>query len=395
MTDFNKIAEKAALYQEDMWEFIRNIVSIDSGEDNPEGIAEVAKLTARQLEKAGFAAETALSAGPVNLIARRPAPGRPQVLIIGHMDTVFPRGTAAARPFHIKDGMAYGPGVMDMKSGIGITVCTLRALHECGFDGADITVLLAGDEENNHTYSEARSLLARYAAGKDAVFNMEPGRENGEIVCARKGVWRPLIKVKGIAAHSGNDYEKGASAILELARKTADIFALTDLEAGTTYNVGVVCGGTLPNIMAENASAKLDIRFTTVSEAEKAREKLRALCSHNYDERTRTELAEESPGDYMPPFEATEAGLRLCRFVQKQHESLGFGRLEAVSVGGSSDAAYTTIAGAPTVCAMGPQSAGAHSGSEFAVVASCLPRCLLLASCIVNIGEFVSKKNKL
>lgn len=392
MQNMQKITEKITSGQEEMWNFIEKIVSIDSGEDCPEGVEKVARLAAQQLEAAGFATELIRSAGPVNLLARRPAPGKPRVLIIGHMDTVFPKGTAAARPFHIEDGKAYGPGVMDMKSGIGIAACTLRALHECGFGGADLTVFLVGDEENNHIHSDARRLLGQYAEGKDAVFNMEPGRENGEIVYGRKGVWRPLIKVKGIASHSGNDYEKGASAVLELARKTVDIFALTDLQAGTTYNVGVVEGGTLPNIMAEKASAKLDIRFTAVSEAEKAKEKLSALCARNYDPRTETALIEEADSDYMPPFEATEEGLRLCRFVQQQHENLGLGELKAIFVGGSSDAAYTTIAGAPSVCSMGPQSAGAHSSNEFAVVSSYLPRCLLLAACIVNIGEFINGK---
>lgn len=138
---------------------------------------------------------------------------------------------------------------------------------------------------------------------------MELGREHGEIVYGRKGVWRPLVRFKGIPAHSGNDYEKGASAILKLARKTVDMFGITDLAAGTTCNVGVIQGGSVPNIMAENASARLDIRFKTVAELEKARARLTEICSHNYDERTSTDIIESGPSDCMPPFEKTDGGL--------------------------------------------------------------------------------------
>lgn len=388
MTSEQAIHSKIAAYQKDMWQFIEKIVNIDSGADAPEGIAAVAHFIGEVLEPLGFTVEYSQNPGPItNFVARRPAPGKPAVLIMGHMDTVFPKGTAAARPFRLENGIAYGPGVMDMKSGIGISVFTVKAMLETGFNGADITFLFAGDEEPNHPYSNAAELFTEHAKGKTAAFNMEPGREHGEIVYGRKGVWRPLIKVKGIPAHSGNDYEKGASAILELAKKTIDMFGITDLAAGTTCNVGVVQGGSVPNIMAENASARLDIRFKTVAELEKARARLTEICAHNYDERTRTEIIESGPSDCMPPFEKTDGGMKLCRFIQEQHKRLGYGELEAIYVGGSSDAAYTTIAGTPTVCSMGPQSVGAHTNNEYAYVASYEPRCHLLAACLLHIGE--------
>lgn len=276
---------------------------------------------------------------------------------------------------------------MDMKSGIGIGIFTIKALLECGFDGADLTLLFVGDEEVSHPNSNALELFAQEAQGKVAAFNMEPGREQGEIVYGRKGVWRPLVKVKGIPAHAGNDYTKGASAVLELAKKTIDMFELTDLEKGTTVNVGVVYGGRLANVMAEDASAKLDVRFKTQEEYERIQKELQEICAHNYEERTKACLEGKAPGDYFPPFERTDDGMKLCRFVQEQHERLGYGELKALYVGGCSDAAYTTLAGTPTVCSMGPQSVGAHTNNEYAFVASYQPRCELLAACLLHIDE--------
>lgn len=376
--------------QADMWRFIEEIVNVDSGYDCLEGIDQVAHIVGDTLEKIGFTVEYLTKQGPTQVLARRPRPGKPKVMIMGHTDTVFGKGTVAQRPFKIVAGKAYGPGVMDMKSGIGIGVYTIKSLLEAGFDDADITFLFAGDEEINHPESDAVENFKRYGQGMDAVFNMEPGREQGEVVIARKGLWRPVIKIKGIAAHSGNNYYIGASAILEMARKTVDLFAMSDKSTGTTCNVGVISGGTLANIVAGSAECKIDVRFEKVAEAEKAMQKVREICMHSYDERTTTELVDRGAADYMPPFEKTEGGMRLLAFLQKEAAALGQKPLVGIHVGGSSDACYTTMVGSPTVCAMGPQSVGPHSDNEFAYVEAYVPRCQLLAMAILHLREFIT-----
>ncbi|MCH4158034.1 MAG: M20 family metallopeptidase [Acidaminococcaceae bacterium] len=382
-----QVLEKVAAAQPEMWQFIEKIVNTDSGYDCPEGVAQVAHTIGSVLEPLGFKVEYHESKGPVQLVATRPRPGKPAVLIMGHMDTVFAKGAAAERPFKIVDGLAYGPGVIDMKSGIGISVYTVKSLLACGCDDVDITFLFAGDEEVNHPDSDAVAMFKKYGRGKTAVFNMEPGREQGQVVYGRKGLWRPVVEVTGIAAHSGNNHAKGASAVLELAHKTIDLFNITDYPSGTTCNVGVFQGGTLPNIMADHAIGKLDVRFKTLAQAEQAQAKVRAICAHNYDARTSTKIIDRGAADYMPPFEVTDGGMKLFHYLQKLSRELGHAPLEGQYVGGSSDACYTTMVGAPTVCGMGPQSEGPHTPTEHSWVASYLPRCELLALALLRLHE--------
>ena len=382
-----QVLAKVAASQQEMWQFIEKIVNTDSGYDCPEGVEKVARTIGAVLEPLGFTVEYHRSGGPVQLVATRPRPGKPAVLIMGHMDTVFAKGAAAERPFKIVDGLAYGPGVIDMKSGIGISVYTVKALLDCGFDDADITFLFAGDEEVNHPDSDAVDQFKKYGRGKAAAFNMEPGRENGQVVYGRKGLWRPIVEVTGIAAHSGNNHAKGASAILELAHKTIDMFGITDYASGTTCNVGVFNGGTLPNIMADKAVGKLDVRFKTLDQAAKAKEKIYAICKHDYDTRTSTKIIDRGAADYMPPFEVTDGGMRLFHYLQRLAADLGHAPLEGQYVGGSSDACYTTMVGTPTVCGMGPRSEGPHTVTEHAWVESYQPRCELLALALLHLKE--------
>lgn len=156
-----------------------------------------------------------------------------------------------------------------MKAGIAISLYTVKALLDNGWDDTDLTLFFCGDEEPAHPLTDAVEWFKKEGLGKDAVFNMEPGRADGSVVIGRKGVIRPVLTVKGIAAHAGNEPEKGASAVLELCHKTIALHALTDLEVGTTYNVGVFNGGSLANIVADRAEARVDIRFKTAEEAEK------------------------------------------------------------------------------------------------------------------------------
>lgn len=381
-----KIFAKLDAYQEKMWEFIAKIVNIDSRYDSPEGIRKIANCVGDVLEPLGFTIEYHTSDGPLQLIAAKSRPDLPQVLIIGHMDTVFAKGTSAQRPFEKKEGKVFGPGVMDMKSGIGISVYTVKAMLECGFDNIGLTFLLSGDEEIGHSQSDAIDILKKYARGKKAVFNMEPGRENGAVVYGRKGMWTPVIEVNGIAAHSGNNPEKGASAILELARKTIDLCKLNNCEAGTTCNVGVFQGGSMANIVADKAIAKLDIRFKTLAEADRIKKEVQSICACNYDERTSTKLIDRGVIDYTPPYEITEKSMCLCKYLQNLYAALGYGQLDLQYVGGSSDASFTSTL-APTICGMGPAAVGAHTSNEYAFVDSCLPRCQLLAAAIMHIQE--------
>ncbi len=308
-------------------------------------------------------------------------------MLCGHTDTVLINGEAAKRPFRIEDGIAYGPGVLDMKAGIAVLVYSVKALLESGWDKTDLTIFIVGDEETNHPDSNAVANFKRIAQGKDACFNFELGRANGSVVIGRKGRWAPELRIQGIAAHAGNEPEKGASAITELCKKIADLANVNDYASGTSCNVGVISGGTLANVVAEYAEAKIDIRYTTMAEAAKAVEQVKAIAAQNYDARTTTELVEAGAHVYTPPFETTAAVQKLYRFVKAQAKRLGQAELGAMIVGGSADSNYINAEGVPTICSMGPAGVGPHSNNEYVFVKSFVERTQLTAMAIMHLDE--------
>lgn len=376
-TVLNAITEKEASAIE-MWE---KLVNIDSGIDNPAGIRQVAYSIGERLQGLGFAISYLEYPGKcTHLIARKQGATDKAIMISGHMDTVFPKGTASDRPFTIKDGVAYGPGVLDMKGGIAAALIALEALYESGWNDKSITVFFCGDEETGHPETNAVDCFYNEAKGKLAVFNMESGRPDGAVVIGRKGGIKPEFKVKGRTAHAGNEPEKGANALLELIYKMADVQKITNHEVGTTVNIGVVRGGIADNVVPDEASAKIDIRFTQVKEAEKILQSLREIAAKNYVPGTETVLI----GDKIVfmPMETNQASKALFELVKAQGEVLEIPEIQGVVMGASSDACWTTIAGAPTICSMGPRGGLNHTEREYAVVEGLIERAKLLALCI-------------
>jgi len=376
-TVLNAITDKKASAIE-MWE---KLVNIDSGIDNPVGIQQVAYSIGEKLQELGFAISYLEYPGKcTHLIARKQGATDKAIMISGHMDTVFPQGTAKGRPFTIKDGNAYGPGVLDMKGGITAALIALEALYENGWNEKNITVFFCGDEETGHPETNAVDCFYQEAKGKIAVFNMESGRPDGAVVIGRKGGIKPEFKVKGRTAHAGNEPEKGANALLELIYKMADVQAITNHEVGTTVNVGVVRGGIADNVVPDEAFAKIDIRFTKVKEAENILQSLRDIAAKTYVSGTETVLT----GDKIVfmPMETSQDSMSLFKLVQAQGRKLGISDIQGVVMGASSDACWTTIAGAPTICSMGPRGGLNHTEREYAVVEGLIERAKLLALCI-------------
>ena len=362
-------------------QFLEKLVNIDSSIDNPDGIEQVAHIVGEKLRKLDFSVSYIEYPGKcTHLLAHKKGATDKAIMISGHMDTVFPKGTAADRPFTIKDGKAYGPGVLDMKGGITAALLALEALNENGWNEKSITVYFCGDEETGHPETNAVDYFYREAKGKVAVFNMESGRPDGAVVIGRKGGIKPEFKIKGRTAHAGNEPEKGANALLELVYKMVDVQKITNHTVGTTVNVGVIRGGIADNIVPDEAFAKIDIRVAKVEEAEKILQSLRDIAAKTYIAGTETVLT----GDkivYMP-MEKNQAGLALFELVQTQGRKLGIPEIQGVVVGASSDACWTTIAGAPTVCSMGPRGGLNHTEREYIVVAGLIERAKLLALCI-------------
>src|SRR5215467_6159788 len=232
---------------------LRSIVDIDSGSYTPDGIAAVADYLEPRIAALGATVERVDGGalGP-SLVARFSGSGQGQMLLIGHMDTVFPAGEVAERPFRVADGRAYGPGVLDMKSGLLVALYALQLLHEAGETPfATLTFILNSDEEIGSPAS--RELIRAGAQSADVALVLEPTADVERLTVARKGVGMYRLVIEGVSAHAGVEPTKGRSAILELAHKIVAVHALNGSLDGLTLNVGVVAGGERPNVVADHA----------------------------------------------------------------------------------------------------------------------------------------------
>lgn len=301
-----------------------------------------------------------------NLVRGEWGEGEEQILVLAHFDTVFAQGTLKERPFRIAGGKAYGPGIFDMKGGLVQGLYALNALQALGIKiGKQVVFLFNADEEIGSPYS--REIIEAEARKSKYVLVLECSAPNGAAKTMRKGVGRFKLKVTGHAVHSGVDYEKGISAIEEMARQTIFLHSLTDMATGTTVNVGTVRGGTVSNVVAAEAEAEIDLRIGSMAEADKVVPQIMGLKPH-----LAGATVSVTGGLNRPPLERTadvEKMYLLAKGLTSKY--LGF-ELGEASTGGGSDGNFTAKI-APTLDGLGAVGDGAHSAEEFIIVDE-LPR---------------------
>jgi len=304
--------------------------------------------------------------------------GDSQILLLGHFDTVWPVGTIARMPLVHAEGRLHGPGVFDMKAGIGIAMLAARALVETGAPLARrIVMLWTTDEEVGSATS--RAALEDEARRSDAVLVLEPSLPGGAVKTARKGCGEYHVRVRGVAAHAGVDPAKGASAIHELADQIVRIRQLQDPARGVTVNVGQISGGTRPNVVAEQARAIVDVRVPAIADAERIDAALRALTP--VDPRTSIEV---TGGIDRPPLERSDRVVRLYRLASEVAVELGL-TLDEGSTGGGSDGNLTAAVGVSTLDGLGAIGDGAHALHEHVEVEPLADRAALVAGLIAAI----------
>jgi glutamate carboxypeptidase len=296
------------------------------------------------------------------------------------MDTVFDDGTAAARPFRVEADRAFGPGVSDMKGGLLAGLFATAVLQGAGFDAFDrISYVCNPDEEIGSPFSGP--VIGELAARHDAAFVLECARSNGAIVSARKGVTDYVIRVIGRAAHAGGEPSRGRSAVLEAAHKAIAISALMGRWPGVTCNVGVLRGGTRPNVVPEEAVLEVDLRSPELATLEEAEREVERICA----EHTIPDVAVELRHDgWHRPMEKTAASQGLVDLAVEVAGELGF-EVEDVATGGASDGNTTSAAGCPTLDGLGPIGGGAHAVDEWLDLASVVPRIALLAGIMTRL----------
>ena len=301
---------------------------------------------------------------------------RGQILALGHSDTVWPAGTLASMPFRQKEGRLWGPGVLDMKSGIAFFIYAMRILRDLDVPVARKVVMQINSDEEVGSES-SRALTERNARRSQAVLVLEPASGlDGRLKTARKGVGDYTVTVRGKAAHSGLDFTAGASAILELARQIEKIAGFTDLKRGITVNPGIIRGGTRVNVVAAEAAAEVDMRVVRAKDAAGLDRKFRAL--RPVDRRCTVEVA---GGMNRPPLERSPAVVQLFRKAQALAREMGVD-LDESAVGGGSDGNFTGALGIPTLDGLGAVGEGAHAVNESILVDRIADRTALLAKLV-------------
>ena len=305
--------------------------------------------------------------------------GKGQVLLLGHFDTVWPVGSLETMPVREVDGRLHGPGIFDMKSGIAISMLAMRALNELDLAGsASVVMLWTTDEEIGSGTS--RALIEHEARRSSAVFVLEPSLPGGAVKTRRKGVGEYEILVHGVAAHAGLDPGKGASAIHELARQILALEALQDLDRGVTVNAGTISGGSRTNVVADRASARVDVRVATMADAARLDAAIRALRPAHPAVRL-----EISGGVDRPPLERSADVVRLYQRAAAVAAMLGRDLAEGAA-GGGSDGNFTAALGVPTLDGLGPQGDGAHARHEHVLIEDLTWRAAFLAGLIAVSG---------
>jgi glutamate carboxypeptidase len=368
-------------------EDLEALVNTDCGSYTKAGVDTVGRWTGEFLEELGASVENrpdpAGRLGDTVVATFRGRPAGPRVLLIGHLDTVFDEGTAAARPFAIEDGIARGPGVTDMKSGL---LAGLYAIHALGETLGELpferlTFVANPDEEIGSPVSTPH--IRELAREADLCFVLECARANGDIVSARKGTVDLEIVVHGVAAHAGVEPEKGRSAILEAARLTRDLHGLNGRWEGVTVNVGVVEGGTRPNVVAERCRLEVDVRATRAADQDTAEGTIRELAAGTQVPDTWVEVNWKIG---HRPMEKLERSARLVDHAVALAGRLGF-ELSDTATGGASDANTTSGMGIPTLDGLGPIGGLDHSPREYLEVDSIVPRTTLLAALLLAVAR--------
>ncbi|MGO9920568.1 MAG: M20 family metallopeptidase [Isosphaeraceae bacterium] len=318
--------------------------------------------------------------GGDHILARFPGPpAKRPALVLGHFDTVWPKGTIKRMPFRVEaGGRAYGPGIFDMKAGIAAFTSALPVLMSSKSPNRrPIWSLLTSDEEIGSPTS--RGLIEDLARQCAYVLVLEPPLADGGLKTSRKGVGRFRLEIEGKAAHAGVAPTQGRSAIIELAHQILAIQQLQDLGAGTTINIGVVTGGTTANVVPASASAEIDVRVVSAGEAARMSSALLAVSPLTPEVRLTM-----SGGFTRPPMERTPAVAALFEQARQIGRVLGLELTEG-STGGGSDGNFTAALGVPTLDGLGVRGGGAHADDEHIVIDSLPERAALLAALLLQL----------
>ncbi|MBQ6183451.1 MAG: M20/M25/M40 family metallo-hydrolase [Clostridia bacterium] len=378
---FSQIDSLAGGYKE----FLKEICSIESKSEDKEGVDAVCTAVCEKARALGFGVKRRRieNAGDVASITYENGGKLPPVCISAHMDTVFAKGEFGYPPVKEEDGRLKGPGVIDCKGGIAVGMLVLESLKRAGYSERPVKLILQSDEEVESVNSgmETIRFMLEESAGASAFFNCEC-REEGKLTTGRKGIIRLYLEVKGRAAHAG-DYFEGRSAIREAAYKIIEL-EQKSVKDGITYNCGVIEGGTALNVVPDICRVYIDVRIRSTAEYDYAMSVLEEVASHVCVEGTVCRVVKISD---RKPMERTEANVKLFEHINAVAQKYGFGEMKEFYSNGGSDAAYTTLAGIPTVDDIGPIGDNYHTKDEWCDISSIAGSAKLIAASICEMRK--------
>ena len=383
--------------REPLLDTLRELVSIESGSGDAEGLRRIAAVIAQRLRALGGEVELVAHDDPYvmvdtpeeigrSVVGRFRGRGQGRILLLAHMDTVYQRGQLAEQPFRVSDGRAYGLGIADDKSGVALILHTLALLQAAGFDDYElITVLINGDEEVSSAGS--RYLITKLGAEHDAVFSCEGGSAADRLALTTAGIGAVLLEVTGRASHAGGAPEQGRNALYELAHQMLQMRDLSDAEAGIKLNWTLASGGSARNVIPARARATADFRVLRVAAYDEVERLVRERVGNQLIPDTTVEVSFERR---RPPLEVSEASRSLAAHAQSVYRELGRPlRVTERAAGGGTDAAFAALeTAAPVIEGFGPVGYGAHSDArEYIEIDSVVPRLYLLARMVMDVAR--------
>ena len=369
--------------QENMLSLLADLVNIDSNSFDKAGVDKVAARLKVFFDNHGIPYDTIplTDHGDALRAVVSGGDGNKPILLCGHRDTVFATGEVEKRPFSTRDGKAFGPGVADMKPGLVINAFILAAFHKFGGHPNPLIGLFTGDEEIGSPSS--KDIIIAEAEKARLAFNSEPSRPSGNIVTQRKGGIFCHCAIKGVAAHSGGFFTEGRSAIQELAYKIQALHALTDLERGTTINVGLVRGGQSVNTVAAEASCDIDIRYQDTAERDDILTQVKTICEKVYVEDTSSSFSIRGEFQPLNPSAQSKELFALYQESAAQDDVI----VEGEHSGGCADSGFIAAAGTPVICGVGPVGGNYHRPDEWMQIDSLAQRARFIANTILRLAR--------
>lgn len=385
--DMRQIYEFMDSQYESMVHLWKEIVLIESDSNNVEGVNMLASHMDTYLVAMGMVTKkyTFPTAG-ASVVAWTPKTELAPIVLMAHIDTVYPKGTFGDKLWEQKLGVVCGAGVYDCKGGVAIALLVAKTLQFAGYKKRQIKVILTGDEEMAHELSNGESLKAfkENVPGAAVAFSCEAAPANGDVVLQRKGANIVTIKVKGITAHTGKDPFKGASAIREAAKVVEALESLTEYPNGAICNVGKISGGSAVNTVPDYCEITASLRCSSMAMYNDAMNKVREICNHPSDKRITLELDETAKVPAMEKIAKTD---ELFAIYKEACQKLGYKAPEGIYAGEASDAAYTTLEGIPTICGCGVRGGDNHTLNEWAYEASVVENAKKIVTTIMNLPD--------